>query len=628
MYQQDYYVPKNNGTLADALLAYGLAIVLRQLLPGARRHRSGPVWIEDRGTHYVVCLPQAIQEQWLESSSDQLTGLAYAIKRKKDIPKDLPTLDYNETWEKIRQLNALRAEYRKEKKEQAIEELEENFTPPHRDVVLLIGDYRMQVEGIHNQAVKQWCETMEAGYTTANLRAILQMFAHPYADIDAVEKNWAAEVKQTGIKRRLTASQVFNPNQGKGSNHPKADRLTTDNQEHFWLIEYLKVVGVFSAVAPCAFPENDMRKTYVLAPSKLELANHKAIFKKFERAFYKLSTSPIKADVLASLKYAREYLSYYSEAKSEEEASEAEVSKEVNPGNSVRGFYVASYVLLSPNSFTMINLSFLGLPPWLQEIKTWQDVTAVQSVIEEHMLIIQPLEEKFQEGSSLLNSYRDFLAGNQLDAFFDFCTDYGEYVVHTLRTQSRVKQFSIGSIDEIFRRIPMAEQDTTHPDDLTEFSFSSGKHPGFHRIAYAIRRSTVNPQRQNSKVKSGQASEKSLYEVRYGLGNNLRRKANSAREFMDALTEFVQIYNAETEQVYENTSAERKEHIHDLQSYVKAHYRSMVPLNDLDDVLELIKSYGPHLVCNMLVAYGYATGGKNVKDDDSQNTDGNNKGEE
>lgn len=101
MYQQDYYVPKSSGTLTDALLAYGLAVVLRQLLPGTRRHRPGSVRIEDKGTHYVICLPQAIQEQWLEDSSDLLTDLAKSIKRKKDIPKGVPILDYNETWDKI-----------------------------------------------------------------------------------------------------------------------------------------------------------------------------------------------------------------------------------------------------------------------------------------------------------------------------------------------------------------------------------------------------------------------------------------------------------------------------------------------------------------------------------------------
>ena len=276
----------------------------------------------------------------------------------------------------------------------------------------------------------------------------------------------------------------------------------------------------------------------------------------------------------------------------------------------------------------MINLSFLGLPPWLQDIVTWQDVTAVQSVIEEYALIIQPLEEKFQEGSSLLSSYRDFLAGNQLDAFFDFCADYGEYVVHALRTQSKtqhkVKQYSIKSLDEIFRRIPMSEQDTTNPNDLTEFSSSSGKHPGFHNIAYAIRRSTVIPQRQKANHKSNPNIEESIYEVRYGVGNNLRRKANSAQEFMDALTEFVQLYNAETEQKYEEKNKEARQ---DSQNYARTHYRSRVSIGDLDDILELVKTYGPHLVCNMLVAYGYATGGKNTVSDNNQNTDSD-KGEE
>ena len=171
----------------------------------------------------------------------------------------------------------------------------------------------------------------------------------------------------------------------------------------------------------------------------------------------------------------------------------------------------------------------------------------------------------------------------------------------------------------------MAEQGTSHPDDLTEFSFSSGKHPGFHRIAYAIRRSTVIPQRQKANHKANPNVEESIYEVRYGIGHNLRRKANSAREFIDALTEFVQIYNAETEQKYEETNKEVKQ---DLQNYALTHYRSRISIGDLDDILELVKMYGPHLVCNMLVAYGYATGGKNTRDGDSQDTDGNNKGEE
>ena len=150
----------------------------------------------------------------------------------------------------------------------------------------------------------------------------------------------------------------------------------------------------------------------------------------------------------------------------------------------------------------------------------------------------------------------------------------------------------------------MSEQDTNAKNDLTEFTQVSGKHPGFHRVAYAIRHSTVIPQRQNANFKSGQRTEKSLYDVRYGLGNNLRRKTDNAIEFMEALQEFVHSYNAETEQIYENTSEERK---HDPQNYARTHYRQRISISDLDVVLMLVKRYNPRLVCNMLVAYGYAT---------------------
>ena len=92
--------------------------------------------------------------------------------------------------------------------------------------------------------------------------------------------------------------------------------------------------------------------------------------------------------------------------------------------------------------------------------------------------------------------------------------------------------------------------------------------------------------------------------MRYGLGNNLRRKTESVNEFMGALAEFLQLYNAETDQVYENTSEERKNN----PEYGRGRYRSPVAISDLDDVLALIKACKNDvaLVCNMLVAYGYA----------------------
>jgi|GEM_PF-440262 hypothetical protein len=612
MYQDTYYIPKQTGTLTDALLTYGVAVLLEQLLRASRkaRHHSS-VRIEDIGSHYVLHLSEPVQEEWLEQRI--LPNMAWAIKRKKDLPEGVPMVDYNLIWEEIRQQIALRTAQRATRTtsgQQAMQELQESFQEqPYRDVALLIGDYRMQVEGIHNQAVMQWYETVQAGYQGVNLRAILQMFATPWSDPDVAMDEWAAHVKLKGIKRRLTASQVFNPSMGKGQNRAKMDKLLMENFNSFWLLEYLKAVGLFAAAAPRAFTDENMRKTYVLAPLNISLTEHQEIFKQyFEPSFYGLGVSPIKADILALLKYASAYLSYCIEAR-----RGGRETPDLNPRKSINGFYVATYVLLSKNSYTMINLSFLGLPPWLHRVETFEDVIAVQGVIDEHEKLIRPLEEQFQEGSELLSAYRDFLTGNRMDAFFDFCAGYGEYVAHTLLTNSRIKQHSIASLDEIFRRITMTEQDGASlelgahgKNDLTEFGFSSGEHPGFHRIAYAIRWSTTIPQRQNANYKSGQRNEKPLYTVRYGLGHNLRRKANSADEFMEALTEFVHDYNAETDQVYENTSDERRQ---DPRNYARTHYRRRVRISDLDDVLVLVKERSPNLVCKMLVAYGYTAVG-------------------
>jgi hypothetical protein len=606
VYQKTYYVAKRSGTLADPLLAYGAAVLLRELL---RRLPDAPyalspckVRIEDQGAFYAIHLPEAIHKEWLVESrlphdlarpvlrvakpKEAASGAPQKLKpEKKLLPESANPIDYNGIWDGIRKANALieaqQLAGRVTRDEIAELRASHQTEPRDRDVALLIGDYRMQVEGIHNQAVAQWVRTLEAGYQAANMRAILHMFAAPDADIGAAAKAWAKEVKIEGVESRLTASQVFNPSMGKGQNQPKSDQLAMGNEKIFWLLEYLKAVGLFVATVPRAFTDEGMRKTYVLVPANIELNEHENIFARFKRTLDGASASPIKADVLTSLDYADAYLSYCRAAK----ITDPEI---FNPRNTVQGFAVAGYVLLSKNSFTMINLSSLGLPPWLNaSVQTGDDAAAVQEVIEEHQAIIRPLNETFQEQNNLLDTYRDFLAGRS-DALFAFCTGYGEHVVRTLPVNQRIRQMSVLALDQIIGRIDMPEVEPL------DFISTSGRHPGFHKVAYAIRHSTIIPQRQNANAKKGQGA-KSLYDVRYGLGNNLRRRTDAASDFMEALTEFLHLYNAETVQVYENTGEQR---------------RKQVSISDLDDVLSLVHTYGPRLVCNMLVAYGYASIGK------------------
>lgn len=108
---------------------------------------------------------------------------------------------------------------------------------------------------------------------------------------------------------------------------------------------------------------------------------------------------------------------------------------------------------------------------------------------------------------------------------------------------------------------------------------------GFRNIAYAIRHSTVIPQYLKQKGET-------LYDVRYGLGMELKRKAAYPKEFLAALGSFVHEYNQENAQKYESRGQQR---------------RKNVRISDLDEITRLVDKFGSELVGNLLIAYGYAS---------------------
>jgi hypothetical protein len=109
--------------------------------------------------------------------------------------------------------------------------------------------------------------------------------------------------------------------------------------------------------------------------------------------------------------------------------------------------------------------------------------------------------------------------------------------------------------------------------------------PGFRNIAEAIRRSTITPQYMK---RSNKPSE---YDIRYGLGQELKRKALYNDQFIAALSEFMQSYNAENARVYERT---------------KSQFRKNIMTTDVDDIVRLVDRYGATTVGNLLIAFGYA----------------------
>jgi hypothetical protein len=108
---------------------------------------------------------------------------------------------------------------------------------------------------------------------------------------------------------------------------------------------------------------------------------------------------------------------------------------------------------------------------------------------------------------------------------------------------------------------------------------------GFRNIAYAIRHSTVS-------LQNAKKFKKPATDIRYGLGQQLARKAAYPDDFLAELGEFLHLYNAENAQLREKD---------------RNPFRSNVRMEDMEEIVKLVDRFGSKVVCNMLVAFGYAS---------------------
>ena len=117
---------------------------------------------------------------------------------------------------------------------------------------------------------------------------------------------------------------------------------------------------------------------------------------------------------------------------------------------------------------------------------------------------------------------------------------------------------------------------------------------GFRNIAEAIRHSTIIPQGRKAR------NQDYLYDIRYGLGQELKRKALYNDEFIASLSEFVQSHNAENARVLEHKNQQTRKDIR---------------TSDMEDIVRLVDKYGAKTVGNLLIAFGYA---RESKDEEEQ----------
>lgn len=579
MFQQIYYLDKSTDTLADTEAAYGLAVILSRIIPA---EAEMDVRLKDDGSHYSVILERPIEPEWVENAPFFL-DVPYILtdkqKQKGGYPADIPEwVDY----ELEKQIRANYFEMRKTLPKEALRpgatpdqfpELK-MLKPPARDWSIWAKVNQMSALSAYNGMIEAWYEGKRcfAGY----LKLILHMCATMPNDIEGTLAAWKKLAKAHGLtaSAQAAATQVYNPATGKGANRPKADALSIGGQKNFWLQEYLKLVGMRYAGLPRVVSGSKDRKTYVLLPKNIKLTTNNKVFRVFQDSFW--AYSAIKMDIMAALKFTHIFLEQWQQG----QLSEIDEMFGIQPGDYIQGLAMVFYKDMG-SAHAVLNQSILNLPRWMPQVTTKPEALTFIEVLVEHEAIIRNFKEEHSLDYEMLRSYRDFLSSGKLHDFLAFTGQYSSYLTHEFEKKEKYspKQFHTHNLEVLI---------VSHDKKLKPILDNEG----FQRIAAAIRHSTVAAQYYRYK------KNEKLYDIRYGLGQDLIRKGRYPQEFTKALSEFLAKYSHENAMVEEQANKRGQ----------KIRMRPHIQPTDIDEIIGLIDNYNDsELVCNLLVAYGYAT---------------------
>ncbi|MBM4466864.1 MAG: hypothetical protein FJ014_15150 [Chloroflexi bacterium] len=578
MYQPTYYVDKTTDTFADVLLAYGVASLLERLLQANVGETT--VRVRDAGSAYAIILEAPIEEGF--EKMDWFCDLPFIHTRSKRPPAGWPgvVVDYDAEWARFTEYRKAREQLSREARRPSatVDEYPELAAvlalapPPDWDILTQIN--QMQAITAYTQVLTAWLACRACFPDLLSL--LLALFANTPNDVDEALATWQALSKEYGLEAKdtVTPVQVLNPGMGKGINRPKADGAhRLGNPDSFWPLEFLKFWGmrragvprIIQTPQPMAGRGPRDRKTYILRPANITLDTHDKIYRRFNRAMW--ASTAVKMDVLAVLRYTDAFLGQWLAG----QLSDVRWGEE--PGDYVNSLATVFYKDLG-QGVAVLNLSEIALPHWMS-VETPEQGRAYQALIDEHQGIVSGLQERNADEYRLLESYRDFLSGHDLRAFFEVTGIYAGYVMSRMERRQLVRRFTTTNLEVLIMG---------HDHKLKPILES----PGFQNVAAAIRRSTVTPQFFKARGKTR------LYDIRYGLGTELLRQAAYPDRFIQALSEFMHAYNQENAQINERYKGNPPVR------------RANITTEDIEQVVDLTDEYGSKTVANLLVAYGYA----------------------
>ena len=596
-----FYINKTGGTAADTLLAVGFAALLRTVLKRSGKTSKG-ITIRDIGPSYEIRLPTAITESDLERLTPFALIRPLLSEKQKKLGQIMPNaFDYQEKMEISKtyyarlkdlppQLRTPQARLRKAEYP-ALAAIQE----PDKQLGHYQAINQMKIASSFNELALRWSAL--GTLQPLHIHLLLALFSQPENDVEGAIAAAQAIAKEHGLKGKaeVTALQIVNATTGKGANRPKASTLAEGNQDGFWLLELLKFVGFLIAAAPYVVRGSKDRKTYVLQPHIVELNTLERMMEQFRSVCW--SSTVVKLDILASLRFAQTFIHLRREAlEGEQTADDDDFLDEKQLYSVAQGFQVTFYKDMG-SAYATLNVATINFPQWLRPITTFESATDAEALMEEHLRIIQGIRtSKGEEGSEeyeLLRFYRDFLSGRDLKPFWKFTTAYSSYLISRRERDPRspVRQFSVTGLESF-----LVMHSIRNEKKLTDITGN----PGFQRVAYAIRQATVKAQYRRSQLRDR------TYEVRYGLGQELMREARYKDKFTAALAEFLHQYNAETAREEEKAANQVGGAItSEIRRARKL--RGTVSKDDIDAVMQLIEHFGSELIAALLVTYGYAS---------------------
>jgi len=585
-----------SGTMADALKAVGLAEVLSMMVERLRdADTAARVVLRDCGAYYQIELPISVEVADIARIAPFVAGYGKVLhKDKGDAP--LGAYPYEQHKQARDDYFKQRAKLLTAKERERFDTHPEEFNgvaAPDSDLPLYISVNHFKAADAYNGLLEQWQGGVALGFEQ-NLRVLLETFARHPNDLIAAETLWSS----AGILGKATPTQlqVVNPTTGKGGNSLKANGLGIGNLDGFWLGEYLKFIGYFTIAVPVIIKGSKDRKTYVLHPKQVDLGTLRDLMRRFREGFR--ASTPVKTDILASLRFAQTFMQTREQqlvAQTGTDRLKALIGRAPKVTDISTGFDMALYKDMGAAYATM-NQATINLPDWLRAAETVAAAQADSALLDEHSKVINSIRtSKNDEGAdefALLRRYRDFLSGHETVRFFAFAAHFGDYYLAHRHRNQWVAQFTTEGMETLMTQGQGKEQLFPIIDD-----------EGFKAIAKAIRQATVLAQYHAARKQGSY-----VFEVRYGLGQELLRAAAYPKDFIGALSTFLHSFNAENARVDERITK-------GTLANLPQNRRASVRITHVDAIVALVDTHGSDVVCKLLVAYGYARDPKTPQDD-------------